>query len=103
MRRKEMVAALGCLLVCAVIGGVMVFSPSIGSPVAMGEASKIFAGCDVQESSTTREVCSTSCGGTTNKPKLGSSPTGDTGNTYKCTTSGTCAYVDLSGSACGGG
>jgi len=38
MRRKEIVAMLGCIVVSALFGGAVLLSPGVGVPVSLGEA-----------------------------------------------------------------
>jgi hypothetical protein len=67
MRKREMVAVLGCFLVCVLVGGAMLFNPSVGSPVAMNEAGMVVGSACYQTSATRSKVCSnvnTCSGGT---------------------------------------
>ena len=102
MRRIEMVTVLGCLLVCALFGGVMLSSTSVGSPVAMGEAGKIMGGACSDEIAEYRIVCNGTCGtSTVNKRKSNASGNSNTGKICKSTS--TCTYDGVGAASCSSG
>ena len=114
MRRKEMVAVFGCFLVSALIGGVMLSSPSVGSPVAMSEAEMVMGGECYELGAVKVWVCfsqngnaatcsSGGCGCTQVFPLVGKQSGGSRKPAVACASSNVCTTPkEVETSQCGG-
>jgi len=103
--RRKLVTVFGCLIVMsAFIGGVMSFSPGVGSPVSLSEAGMMMGGtCHIESSPQVTECGAGIEGGgaTILEWTQTQSSSGDSDTIKHRSTTGWCRYIELSGNACG--